>query len=699
MKTIVLKFNDAFMVTDERGDLSPSREETGLFWDGTRFLGTCDLFLEDHALIPLSQSIADTGDTCQFDLTDPTMIRDGATRLEANSIHICREWQVHSHQAMHVISLTSYEAGLITLKLRLKYSADFRDVFEVYGMQRQERGQLFSPEREPFSVTLSYRGRDAILRKTHLTLTPPADDIGDDEISWVVSLQKNQSVQIVVTIAMSEESQESPASLFSRPSHDLDADSFSLRNLTLPEIRTNDAAFNTLAARGIYDLVMMSTMTRQGLYPYAGIPLFACPFGRDGLITGLEYLPWFPEVTRGTLAFLAAHQGTKVEAFTDEEPGKILHEIRTGEMANCREIPFIPYYGSIDSTPLFVIALEAYIRWTNDLAFLSQLWPNAEAAARWIMNYGDQDGDTFLESRTSSKQGLINQGWKDSWDAVSHQDGTMAEAPIALCEVQGYAYAAYCAMGYLAARLGKTADITYWFKAAQALQENFLRDFWWEDEHAFYLALDGAKRPCAVVASNTGHCLWSGIVPTTLAGEVVNRLMADDMYSGWGVRTLSTHAARYNPLSYHNGSVWPHDNAIIGAGFARYGRKREVGTLLEDLSQLSVHYEKARLPELFCGFAREHQHSPIPYLVACKPQSWAAGTPFMLLNAILGLEADAEHQRLAIRGAALPPSFQYVELHGLRIENQRIDLRFERKDNGIAVIPSGSTDIELSIYS
>ncbi len=385
----------------------------------------------------------------------------------------------------------------------------------------------------------------------------------------------------MVTIEMSEHDETSAVHGSSRSSSGSEHTSHSQRNLLLPEFRTNDEVFNKLLSRGIHDLVMMSTMTEHGLYPYAGIPWFACPFGRDGLITSLEYLPWFPEVARGTLTFLAANQGTKVDPFTDQEPGKILHEFRSGEMANCHEIPFIPYYGSIDSTPLFVIALKSYIRWTNDLTFLKQLWPHAEAAARWMMDYGDQDGDTFLESRTNSKMGLLNQGWKDSWDAVSHQDGALAEAPIALCEVQSYAYAAYRAMGYLAGRLDKTEIAAYWLKAAQTLQENFLRSYWWEDEHVFYLALDGAKRPCAVVASNAGQCLWSGIAPAALAEKMVARLMTGDMHSGWGIRTLSQRAARFNPLSYHNGSVWPHDNAIIGAGFARYGKKLETGRLLE----------------------------------------------------------------------------------------------------------------------
>ena len=287
----------------------------------------------------------------------------------------------------------------------------------------------------------------------------------------------------------------------------------------------------------------------------------------------MEFVPWFPEIARGTLAFLAAHQGTKFDEFTEEEPGRILHEYRRGEMANCREIPFIPYYGTIDATPLFLIALESYIRWTNDMELLRQLWPNALAAAAWMQQHGDRDQDGFLEYARVSEKGLTNQGWKDSWDSVSHGDGRLAEAPIALCEVQGYTYAAYQAMAYLARRMVKVKEADRWRHAADLLQDNFVRQFWWEREDVFYMALDGQKEPCDVVTSNAGQCLWTGIVPDEQAQRMIDRLQRDDMYTEWGIRTLSGSAPRYNPMSYHNGSVWPHDTALIGAGFARYGRK------------------------------------------------------------------------------------------------------------------------------
>jgi len=445
------------------------------------------------------------------------------------------------------------------------------------------------------------------------------------------------------------------------------------------------------------DLMMLSTMTPHGYYPYAGIPWFSCPFGRDGLISCLEFLPWFPAVVRGVLTFLSAHQGTKVDEFTDEEPGKMLHEMRTGEMANCREIPYLPYYGSIDVTPLFLIALADYMRWTHDQALLTQLWPHAEAAARWMISYGDRDGDGFLEYHKASVKGLANQGWKDAWDSISHCDGQIAQSPIALCEVQGYAYAAYRAMSSLAGYLGKEQEARYWEQRAEKLQASFLEHFWWEEEGLFYLALDAAKKPCRVVSSNAGQCLWTGIVPAEISGRITDRLMCEDMYSGWGIRTLSTHALRYNPMSYHNGSVWPHDSALVGAGFARYGRKKEAVHLLRGLYQASLYFEGGRLPELYCGFPLRQGYGPTRYPVACAPQAWAAGAPFLLLNALLGLQSDAEGQRLILDRPLLPDWLQAVEVQGLRLGHKQIHLNFIRSGEQSRVIIGADNEVEVCV--
>ncbi|HVB75242.1 MAG TPA: glycogen debranching N-terminal domain-containing protein [Ktedonobacteraceae bacterium] len=691
VKKIRLKYNEAFIVSDVRGDFAQAEREMGLYRQATRYLRTCNLFLEGYALEPLSHTIAENGSSCQVNLTNPRLTIEG-TVIEPNTILVRRCLELHSQALLQTIDVSSFHFTPLTFELSLKVEADFYDIFEVRGWPREKRGHLYAPEESKDGLTFKYRGLDEVERATSLTFTPAPDRVDSEGVAWDLLLSKDQAVKINVAIRTDESGGQrfangpvannanevlAPALLLDRP---------------LPEVHTGNMDFDKLLKRGIDDLLMLCTSTPQGIYPYGGIPTYVCPFGRDGLIASLQFLPWFPEVARGTIAFLAAHQGDKVDLYTEEEPGKILHEFRFGELASCGEIPFAPYYGSIDATPLFLITCEAYLRWTNDLALLEQLWPNIEAAARWMTEYGDKDKDTFLEYQSTSDRGLISQGWKDSsGETISHRDGSIAAPPIALCEVQAYAYAAYRAVSYLADRLGKSEEAAYWSGVAEKLQANFLRSFWWEEEHVFYLALDGSKQPCAIVTSNAGQCLWSGIVPDALAQKMITRLSCEDMDSGWGIRTLSEHAARYNPMSYHNGTVWPHDTAIVGAGFARYGAKARAGRLLENLIQVGQYYEGARLPELFCGFARNYQQEPVPYPVACEPQAWAAGAPFLLLNALLGFEPDAEHHRLTLRHPLLPEWLQKLEVRGVRLGKQQVNLLVEHSDDGTAVILSGET--------
>ena len=691
VEKISLKHGDAFLVADARGDLPESEQETGLYWRGTRFLRTCDIFLAGKPLVPLSHSISDEEGTCQIDLTNP-YLRIGKEVVYQGSIHVRRLLALQSTQLIERVLLTNFHSEPLSVKLGLKLGADFRDIFEVRGMDRKERGEMRPPAASREAVTISYRGLDRVTRETQVTFTPAASQSVMQGMFWDLALPVGTQVEVAMTVDLRVSGVDTLD--FEDPDDELHDVA---RRGKLPVVRSDNVFFNRLLTRGMHDLEMMCTTTPEGLYPYGGIPWYVAPFGRDALITSLEFLPWFPEVARGTLGFLAAYQGTKVDEFTEEEPGRILHEYRHGEMANCREVPFIPYYGTIDATPLFLITLEQYIRWTNDMSFLTRHWSHAEAAARWMRDYGDVDGDSFLEYAKISDRGLVNQGWKDSWDSVMHADGNLAPPPIALCEVQGYAYAAYKAMSYLANRLGKHVEAADWERHAEKLRTNFLRQFWWEEEHVFYLALDGEKRPCKVVSSNAGQCLWSGIVPDELAGDMVSRLMSSDMYSEWGIRTLSSGTVRYNPMSYHNGSVWPHDTAMVGAGFARYNRKQETGHLLGNLFGVSLYYAGSRLPELFCGFERVGGYGPTRYPVACAPQSWAAGAPFLLLSAALGFEPEAEHQRLTLHDPTLPDWMHSLDLGHLRLGSQDLHLRFERSDRGTSVILAGATEIEVHV--
>jgi glycogen debranching enzyme len=540
VEKITLKHGDAFLVADARGDLPESEQETGLYWHGTRFLRTCDVFLTGQPLIPLSHSISDEEGTCQIDLTNP-FLRIGKEIVYQGTIHVRRLLVLRGHELKQWLILTSFHEAPIALKLGLRLGADFRDIFEVRGLPREKRGQMRPARVDREGVALSYLGLDNITRETHVQFSPPAAQAVMQGLFWDLHLEHGQTVEVSISTTL-ETTGEQPMEL---ERADLVPREQLPHGAELPLVRTNNVFFNRMLTRGMHDLEMMCANTPHGLFPYAGIPWYVCPFGRDALITGIEFLPWFPQIARGTLNFLAAYQGTKVVEFTEEEPGRIR------EMANCREVPFIPYYGTVDATPLFIILLEHYVRWTDDLAFLRQMWPHAQAAATWMQTFGDIDHDGFLEYAKMSDKGLVNQGWKDSWDAVSYADGQLAKPPIALCEVQGYAYAAYLALRYLARRLGLMEDAAHWEMTAAQHRENVLRHFWWPEEDCFYMALDGDKRPCNVVTSNAGQCLWTGIVPDDRAEAVIARMMRDDMYTEWGIRTLSTRAQRYNPMSYH----------------------------------------------------------------------------------------------------------------------------------------------------
>ena len=692
---LVLKHQDSFIVADRAGDFPAHFEgELGFYHEGTRHLRWLELRLHGIRPLILSAAAAPANDQILVGLTNADFEVQDGERIPRNTIYIDRLISVQAPHLVQSLSVSSYYDRDCEVGLEILFAADFRDVFEVRGMQRAQRGHMLPEVRERDRVRLAYRGLDAVMRVSELRFEPPPLMIAANRAVYQLRLTPGATHEIDVTVSAGAEDEPPSPAVAARS---LRASAYS-RAVETARLKADNEMFLALCEQSLADLQMLITETPQGPVPYAGVPWFVAPFGRDSIIAAQQLLPYNASVAAGTLKFLATWQGRVRDDCKDEESGRILHEYRRGEMANRREIPFIPYYGSVDATPLFVRLLADYVRWTGDLALARELWSAAQAALRWMRDGGDRNHDGYLDYATSSTLGLANQGWKDSEDSVSHADGTLAKTPIALAEAQAYAYAALTGAADLAEWLGEAATAIALRTEAQDLFDRFNRDFWMEREGFYALALDGDRRRCEVIASNAAHCLWTGIVPESRAVQIAQRLLAEDMFSGWGIRTLSTRERRYNPMSYHNGSVWPHDNAIAAAGFRRYRLGHLVQAVATALFDASRHFERARLPELFCGFPRRAGHGPISYPVACSPQAWAAGSSLQLLTAMLGLEADAISGRLTFFSPQLPPWLRDVEIHDLRVGESRLDVGITRGRDGASVELIGRRgDVELIV--
>jgi glycogen debranching enzyme len=683
-RTRVLKQGETFAVFDRFGDVRPyGLGQLGLYHEGTRYLSLLDLRLDDQRLLLLSSTVKESNDLLTVDLTNADVTEGDDVLLPRGQLHIFRSkflWDAACYEQLHV---SNYGLNPTEVSLVFHLDADFADIFEVRGTSRPRRGRRLEDRVEDGDLVMEYVGLDEVLRRTRVRCHPPPQSLAPSSARYLLRLRPHETQTILVTIGC-ESGQ--PATRRILPPYDqaLAASEVELRRHRV-EIDSSNRLFNDWMHRSVADISMMITDTPAGPYPYAGVPWFSTAFGRDGIITALELLWLEPDIARGVLAYLAATQAREVDPVRDAEPGKILHETRQGEMAALGEIPFGQYYGSVDSTPLFVLLAGAYYERTADLSFLETLWPNVELALRWIDEYGDRDGDGFVEYLRETPKGLAHQGWKDSQDAVSHADGTLAEPPIALCEVQGYVYAAKRYAGDLAAALGHAERATTLRAQAEALRLKFEERFWCEDIGSYALALDRTKRPCRVRTSNPGHCLFTGIADPVRARRTAETLMAPDCFSGWGVRTLAEGERRYNPMSYHNGSVWPHDNALVAAGFARYGWREMAARVFGALFDATLFLDLRRLPELFCGFPRRPGQGPTLYPVACSPQAWAAGAAFMLVQSCLGLEIDARRRRIAFTRPRLPAFLETLRIGNLIVADTRVDLLCQRQDNEVVI--------------
>lgn len=684
-RTRVLKHGETFAVFDRYGDVQPvGRGAQGLYHEGTRFLSRLEFTLHGARPLLLSSTVRDDNALLAVDLTNPD-IKDGdRVVVPRGTLHLFRSKFIWQGCCFERLRLCNYGTAPIPADFALAFEADYADIFEVRGTRRARRGVRRPTVVEPDGALLSYEGLDGVVRKTRVTVSLCPESISETRMAFRTVLQPTEEVLVYLRIACE--------STDSRPT-DLEYEqAFTDATRTLKQARAHDCViytsneqFNDWVNRSLQDLHMMVMQTPEGPYPCAGVPWFNTPFGRDGIIAALEFLWVNPALARGVLAYLAAAQATEVVPEQDAEPGKILHETRKGEMPALDEVPFRKYYGTIDATPLFVMLAGAYYERTADEELIKAIWPNIERALRWIDTYGDQDGDGFVEYVRHTEKGLANQGWKDAHDAVFHEDGTMAEGPIALCEAQGYVYAAKRCAADLAAVLGHRDQASRLLGEADALKDRFEEVFWCEDLSTYALALDGRKRPCRVRTSNAGHCLWTGIAGAERARRLAESLVTDPYFSGWGIRTLATSEARYNPMSYHNGSVWPHDNALIAMGMARYGFKPFVLKILTGLFDSSIFVELHRLPELFCGFVRRAGQSPTLYPVACAPQAWAAGAVFLILQACLGLSVQAPERKLFFRAPSLPPSLQRVRIENLRVGEATVDLQVSRQDQDVGI--------------
>src|SRR5438094_9374815 len=579
----VLKDGETFAVFDRHGDIqSIGLGQEGLYHEGTRFLSQLVFILGNARPFLLNSAVKEDNLLFVVNLTNADVYQAGQIVLPRGVLHITRTKLLRQGTCYENLTFINYGLSPVEVKFSMEFGADFADVFEVRGMTRRRKGVRHDRRLKADQVCFVYEGLDNVLRRTRIQCSPAPDTLTVSVATFISRLEPKQEKEFSLTYSCELNDAQSASMSFSRAHMEAEV---ALKRFESEhcQIRTSNDQFNQWLNRSSSDLHMMFTTTRFGPYPYAGVPWFSTAFGRDGIITALEYLWINPAVARGVLSYLAATQAQAIDAHRDAEPGKIMHETRTGEMAALGEIPFTRYYGTVDATPLFVMLAGAYFESTHDLDFIRSIWPNIERALDWLARYGHRDGDGFIEYARYSTNGLVEQGWKDSWDSVSHADGSLAAAPIALCGVQGYAYAARRAAATIAFALGQVEKSRTLLARADDLKGAFHKQFWCTDISTYALALDGEKRQCQVKSSNAGHCLYTGIADMESAGKVADTLMNKGSFSGWGVRTLAASEARFNPMAYHNGSVWPHDNALIAAGLARYGFKDEANRIFAGL--------------------------------------------------------------------------------------------------------------------
>jgi glycogen debranching enzyme len=675
-----IKHDRVFLCCDRYGDIPRGNAAAlGLYFMDTRFLSRYELRIDGERPVFLHAE-ADRNYSMLVETTRRVPVIDPTGTARTDNVSISRQRWVEGGM-QETIRVRNFSARQRRVRIDLSFAADFLDLFEVRGWAREGRGEMLGPEVGTDRVRLAYRGLDGALRTLVVSFDPPPGVLRADRAAYTLQLGPQEAATIRVGFTPSVDGQ-TPTRLAPQ---DLEHE-YQAWKKRCTRFAVSHPQFQSFLSRAVLDLRMMQTADgRGGVSVDAGVPWFSALFGRDALIASYMALGLTPELAKGTLRRLAEHQGTVVDDTRDEQPGKILHELRVGELARTGEIPHTPYYGSVDATPLWLVVYAYVWQWTADRELAEELWPNAVAALEWIDRYGDADGDGYVEYQRRAPRGLDNQGWKDSHDGILHADGTTPAPPIALVEVQGYVYDAKVGVARVARALGH-ADVAGELEAQAAeLRRRFNRDFWMPDARYFAVALDGDKRQVASITSNPGHALWSGIVDPALAGFVVRRLLADDMSCGWGIRTLSSRNPGFDPIGYHTGTVWPHDNAICAHGMKRYGFEDEAARVIDQLVMAGRHLRDARFPELFCGFSRADAPVPVEYPVACRPQAWASAAPLLMIRTYTGMHAEAPEGRLSIVRPALPEAISGCDLIGLRVGSTRLDLSFRQHAGATAV--------------
>ncbi|MDH5392482.1 MAG: amylo-alpha-1,6-glucosidase [Gammaproteobacteria bacterium] len=698
-RTRVLKQGDTFGLFDRHGDVQHiGIGDQGLYHKGTRFLSRFELTINQNRPMLLNSTVKKDNSLMTVDMTTPDLYSSGKSDIHKGTLHIFRcklltEGVQHEH-----IRLQNFNGKEIHFNMEFEIAADYNDIFQVRGLSRKKSGSLLPVTCKDNVISLGYRGLDNISRHTNIHFNIAPEYCEGHMAKFPVSLQPHQKLDLYINISC-EAGEEKPEILSYFEAMQKTDNFIEKYDALSADIFSSNEQFNDWVNRSAADLRMLTTLTELGAYPFAGVPWFSTAFGRDGIITALQYLWLYPEIAKGVLNFLAQNQATEHKPEADAEPGKILHETREGEMAELGEIPFKLYYGSIDSTPLFIILAGEYYDRTGDRVFIESIWTNIQQALMWIDTYGDRDGDGFVKYARESSDGLLQQGWKDSDDSIMHQDGSLAKGPVALCEVQAYVYLAKLTMAKFSRLFGEEERAGVLLQQAQSLKQKFNDMFWCEELSTFAMALDGEMKACKVKSSNAGHLLYTGIVDQEFAQRTAKTLLSDSSFSGWGVRTLDESEINYNPMSYHNGSIWPHDNAMIAMGLARYGFSYEAMQILTGLFDASIVLDLNRLPELFCGFERREGQGPTLYPVACSPQAWASGAVFQLLQACLGMSFSVEKPQIRFKNPQLPSFIHRLQITNLRFGESVIDLAFRQHPNDVGInVLRKVGDIDVAVF-